>query len=410
MHTLLLAFRNIARNRRRSLVTVAAVAAGLIALNLFGGYIVNTYAGLKLQAISGERLGHLTIYKRGMLQEGKLHPKRYMFDAAESERLSEVVRSSGGVQLVSPRLSISGIAAASNGRASSIFIGEAMKPEDMAVLRGELQEGAGGELVAGKNYGLAVSTDLAQLLNYKLGDSITLLSSTIDGQANALDGEIVNLFNTGNAATNDKFLLLPLTFAQNLLDTQRVERFVVLLDDAALTDSKRTELGGRLQAAGFDVEIKTWQELSSFYRQVRGLFDMIFSFIASIVFIIAALSIANTISMTVVERTREVGTLRALGLGKPGVVGLFASEAGWLACIGTFAGLVGTVGFAWLINGADLSYVPPNSSYRVPLMVDLDWVRISAVSLVVVFLALASAVLPSLRAARRGIVDALAHT
>jgi putative ABC transport system permease protein len=410
MHTLLLAFRNIARNRRRSLVTVAAVAAGLIALNLFGGYIVNTYAGLKLQAISGERLGHLTIYKRGMLQEGKLHPKRYMFDAAESERLSEVVRSSGGVQLVSPRLSISGIAAASNGRASSIFIGEAMRPEDMAVLRGELQKGAGGDLEPGKNYGLAVSTDLAQLLNYKLGDSITLLSSTIDGQANALDGQIVNLFNTGNAATNDKFLLLPLTFAQNLLDTQRVERFVVLLDDAALTDSKRAELGTSLQAAGFDVEIKTWQELSSFYRQVRGLFDMIFSFIASIVFIIAALSIANTISMTVVERTREVGTLRALGLGKPGVVGLFASEAGWLAAIGTLAGLAGTVAFAWIINGADLSYVPPNSSYRVPLMVDLDWVRITVVSLVVVFLALGSAVLPSLRAARRGIVDALAHT
>ncbi len=410
MHLLLLAMRNIARNRRRSLVTVAAVAAGLIALNLFGGYIVNTYAGLKLQAISGERLGHLTIYKRGMLMEGKLHPKRFMFDAAESARLSDIVRSAGGVKLVSPRLSISGIAAASNGRASSIFIGEAMVPEDMALLRGELQEGAGGSLVPGKNYGVAVSADLAQLLNYKLGDTITLLSSTIDGQANALDGQIVNLFNTGNAATNDKFLLLPMTLAQNLLDTQRVERFVILLDDAALTDSKQAELGTRLQAAGFDVEIKTWQELSSFYRQVRGLFDMIFSFIASIVFVIAALSIANTISMTVVERTREVGTMRALGLGKPGVVGLFATEAGWLAAIGTLAGVLGTVAFAWLINSSDLSYVPPNSSYRVALLVDLDWVRISAVSMVVIVLALASAVLPSLRAARRGIVDALAHT
>ena len=410
MHLLLLAMRNIARNRRRSIVTVAAVAAGLIALNLFGGHVVNTYADLSLRAISGERLGHLTIYKRGMLLEGKLNPKQFMFDASESARLSDIVGSSDGVKLVSPGLSLSGIVAASDGRASSIFIGEAMVPEDMAVLRGELQEGAGGSLTPGKNHGVAISADLAKRLDYKLDDTITLLSSTIDGQANALDGQIVSLFNTGKAATNDKFLLLPLAFAQNLLDTQRVERFVVLLDDPGLADSKRSELGKRLQAAGFDVEIKTWQELSSLYREVRVHFDMLFSFIASIVFIIAALSIANTISMTVVERTRELGTLRALGLGKPGVVGLFATEAAWLAGIGTLAGFLGTVGFAWLINSCELSYVPPNCSFRVALLVDLDWVLIGSVSLVVIVLALAAAVLPSVRAARRGIVDALAHT
>jgi putative ABC transport system permease protein len=236
------------------------------------------------------------------------------------------------------------------------------------------------------------------------------MTSTLDGPANAMDAEIVDVFNTGNAGTNDKFIVMPFFFTQNLLDTTRVERFVVLLDDEEMTRGKRQELLVRLGAAGFDVEIKTWQELSSFYTQVRNLFDMIFSFIASIVFVIAAMSIANTIAMTVVERTREVGTLRALGLRTGGVVRLFAYEAGWLALIGTVVGALATVLLAWAVNRAGISYVPPNSSYAVALLVDLDWPRIAIVSAVVLALAVVSAMLPALKAARLGIVDALAHS
>ncbi|MFL6676286.1 MAG: ABC transporter permease [Massilia sp.] len=406
MNLFLLALRNVLRNRHRSLATVLAIAAGLAAINLFAGYIANVYAGLQVQAVAGERLGHLSIYKEGMLLEGKLHPKRYMFDAAEMARVRQLVEASGGVRLVSPRISVSGIA--SNGNASTIFIGEGIVAADAALLRGSLSEGAGGKLDPARQYGVAVSGDLAKLLNYGVGSTLTLMTSTIDGQANAMDAQVVDVFNTGNANTNDKYLVLPFGFVQTLLDTDRAERFVVLLDDAAQTEAKRADLLARLRAAGFKVEIKTWQELSSFYTQVRNLFDMIFAFIASIVFVIAAMSIANTISMTVIERTREVGTLRALGLRAPGVIRLFACEAAALAGCGIGFGLVLTVAVAALVNRAGISYVPPNSSYSVALLVDLDWTRIAGVAAVVLVLAVAAAVLPSYRAARRGIVDALA--
>ena len=407
MHMILLALRNVLRNRRRSLATVAAIAAGLSAINLFAGYISNVYSGLQVQAIAGERLGHLTIFKKGMLLEGKLHPKRYMFDADETARLTNIVKQSGGVQLVSPRISVSGIA--SNGQASTIFIGEGIVAEDAKLLRGSLADGIGGKILPGQKYGVAVSSDLAKLLDYRLGSTVTLMTSTIDGQANAMDAQIVDIYNTGNANTNDKFLVLPFGFVQMLLDTERAERFVVLLDDESKTEAKRHELLTQLKSAGFDVEIKTWKELSSFYTQVRNLFDMIFAFIASIVFVIATMSIANTISMTVIERTREVGTLRALGLRTLGVIRLFALEAVWLAAIGTAIGLCVTVIISLLVNRAGISYVPPNSSSPVALLVDLDWLRIAAVSAMVITLALVASILPSFRAARRGIVDALAY-
>ncbi|TFW28926.1 ABC transporter permease [Massilia horti] len=405
MNLFLLAVRNVLRNRHRSVATVLAIAAGLTALNLFAGYIANVYAGLQIQAVAGERLGHLTIYKEGMLLEGKLHPKRYMFDAAEMARVRKAVEAVGGVRMVSPRISVSGMA--SNGNNSTIFIGEGIVAADAQVLRGALTEGAGGRLDPARQYGVAVSADLAKLLNYGVGSTLTLMTSTIDGQANAMDAQVIDVFNTGNANTNDKYLVLPFGFVQSLLDTDSAERFVVLLADASQTEVKRAELLARLQAAGFKVEIKTWQELSSFYTQVRNLFDMIFAFIASIVFVIAAMSIANTISMTVIERTREIGTLRALGLRGFGVVRLFACEALALAGAGIALGLGLTIAIATLVNRAGISYVPPNSSSAVALLVDLDWARIAGVGAVVLLLAMAAAVLPSWRAARRGIVDAL---
>jgi putative ABC transport system permease protein len=406
MTLLILALRNVLRNRRRSLATIAAVAAGLAAVNLFGGYISNVYAGLQMQAVAGERLGHLTIYKTGMLTLGKLNPKKYMFDAEETARLTRTLRELPYVKLVSPRISFSGIA--SNGKASSIFIGEGVVAEDADTLRGSLPAGTGGALRPGMRYGLAVSSELAEMLKFKKGDSMTLMTSTIDGQANAMDAEVIDIFNTGNAGTNDKYMLAPVAFAQSLLDTAAVERFVVLLDDVDKTAAARVDIARHLAAAGFDVQIKTWQELSSFYASVRNLFNMIFGFIASIVFIVAAMSIANTMAMAVVERTREIGTLQAMGMRERGVIGLFLFEGMWIAAAGVVAGLAVTLVAAFGVNHAGITYVPPNSSYAVALLVDLDWPRIAGVGAVVVLLALASALLPAWRGARRDIVEALA--
>lgn len=405
MHSLELALRNAFRNRRRSLVTLIAIAFGLTAINLFSGYISNVYAGLEQQAVMGERLGHLTIFKRGFLLDGKLNPKRYLFLPDEMRRIDAILHQERGVQLVSPRLSVDGLT--SNGSASTIFIGEGIAPADNEALGSAEQGDSNGHLVVRDELGVAVSSELATLLNLKLKETFSLLSTTFDGQANAVDAQVVNVFNTGNAGTNDKYLLMPLKLAQTLMNTDAVERYVVLLDSAELTEPVRQDLLQKLNAAGFDVEIRTWKELSNFYGQVKGLFDMIFSFIATIVVVISAMSVANTMSMAVVERTREIGTLRALGLSDGGVTRQFALEGFWIALLGCSLGLVITVVAALGINWLGINYVPPNSSSPVLLEVDLDWSRIGLVSTVVSFFAVLCAAYPAYRATRVEIVDAL---
>jgi putative ABC transport system permease protein len=405
MHSLVLALKNAFRNRRRSFVTLAAIALGLAAINLFSGYIANVYAGLEQQAVTGERLGHLTIFKRGFLLEGKLKPKRYLFTPEETRKIEELIMREPGAKLVSPRLSLNGLI--SNGEASTVFIGEGIVAEHDDMLGAASAGDAGGHLQRDREAGVAVSSDLAKLLNLRKGETFSLLASTIDGQANAVDADVVDIFNTGSAGTNDKYVLTTLALAQSLMNTDSVERFVVLLDNAGLTDKVKQGLNHRLRAGGFDVEIRTWQEMSSFYTQVKGLFDMIFSFIASIVLVISAMSVANTMSMAVVERTREIGTLRALGLTNAGVVRLFAFEGLWIALLGCLSGLVITILAAFAINASGIGYTPPNSSYRVLLQVDLDWLRMGAIALAVSFFAVLCAAYPAYRATRIEVVDAL---
>jgi putative ABC transport system permease protein len=402
-----LALRNIIRNRRRSLMTVIAVAVGLAAVVLFGGYVNSTYAGLEEQAVIGERLGHLTIQKRGMSLEGKLRPRKYMFTPQESARLVDIVRSDARVRMLTPRLSVSGIF--SNGNASTIFIGEGLVAKDMEMFKGKLLPSVRGKLDHDNPIGAAVASDLAKLMKLQKGASASVLTSTFDGQANALDLEIVDLFDTGNAGTNDKYTVVPFSFAQRLLDTDGVERYVVLLDDIAHTEAARADLLQRLQAGGFDVEVKTWRELSSFYLQVRNLFNMIFTFIASIVGVVIAMSIVNTMSMTVFERTREIGTLRAVGLRARRVIRLFCTEGMVLSLIGGAAGLLIALATAFAMNSAQLTYTPPNSSSPVALTIDLHVTQIAAVLALIVAIATVSALWPAYRASRKEIVAALGY-
>ncbi len=402
-----LGLRNILKNQRRSFVTILAVALGFSAVTLFSGYVHNVYNGLAEQAIRGEGLGHLTLMKRGLLREGKLEPEKYLLSAQELVRIREILLQDEAVSLVTPRLELSGIV--SNGRASTIFIGDGMVPEDIAAIRGNFRPDRGGMLDPAKPTAAVFAADLAEMLSLNRADYAVVVTSTVEGLTNALDIDVGEIYNTGNAGTNDKLLLLPFAFAQRLLDTDGADRLIVLLRDRTQTQAARTRLSEMLQRENFDLEIKTWLELSSFYNQVKNLFDMIFSFIFAIVIIIVLMSIINTMSMAVMERTREIGTLRSLGMRRWDISWLFTVEGILLVVLGAVAGTMLSLVIALLVNQAGLSYVPPNNTDAVLLQVDIvPWVMTQTFLFLGVVAAVAS-LLPARRAARMVIVDAMGH-
>jgi putative ABC transport system permease protein len=415
-----LSLRGLLRNSRRSLTTLLAIALGFAAIALFAGYTHNIYHGLSLQAIHGELLGHLSLYKRGMNREGKLDPERYLLTGKAVARITALVEKEPHVTLVTPRLTLSGII--SNGRASTIFVAEGVEPAAARELHAGLpqtlqwhEEGTettGGveSLDPNKPSSVALAQGLTDLLHLKLGDQAVLLSNTLGGQANALDVTVGSVFNTGNASTNDLYAFIPLALVRSLYDAAgRADRLTILLDDVSQTEAVRAHLMTKLKAAGFDLEIRTWNELSAFYTQVHGMFDIIFGFIFSIVITVVVMSVANSMGMTVIERTREIGTLRALGLRRFGVIQLFVGEAALLTLIGCTVGLLLTMAVRYGINTANISYEPPNMSGHVPLLVDLDQSRILLTTLMMATVGALAAWLPARRASRQAIIEALSH-
>ena len=409
-----ISLRNILKNGRRSLMTILAIALGFGAINLFQGYVHSTYQGLTHSAIHGSGLGHLTIFKKGFQTLGKLHPEKYQFNKDEVEAISGILRKDPNVELVTPRLSVAGIV--SNGKNSTIFIGEGLVPADDAVIRGDLTKlhtaFSGTFLTDQEPAGVVLGSDLTAMLSLKQQDYAVILSNSYSGMANALDAKVLGIYNTGAAATNDKMMLMTFRHAQDLVDYQGAERLVVLLKhggdekaDAVTAENTRV----LLSKAGYDVEIETWAKLSVFYNQVKNMFDMIFFFIFSIVLVIVVMSVINTMSMTVMERTREIGTLRALGFKQYGVKFLFSTEGMLLGLLGSLFGSLIFFSVYFIILLTHPTYVPPASSNPVPLRVDLVWPALTRNLVFMLALSMIAAFVPARRSARMSIVDALGH-
>ncbi len=405
-----IALRNIAKNRRRSLMTLLAIALGFAAISLFRGYTHNTYQGLRHSAIRGEGLGHLTLYKTGFLENGQTDPQKYMFTAQELAKIKDIVQTEENVVLVTPQLFFSGLL--SNGLVSDIFLAKGVVPEEHLTLLGEMAQFrpiVGEELSRQKAWKVLLAQELARKMNLPPKSDATVMATTFDGQMNALDVTVAGTYDTGTAATNDKFMIFSLDYAQQLYDTQMVDRVIVLLDDWRHTRSVKDRIEPKLKQAGLACEIKTWNELSVFYNKVKDMFDMIFLFLFSIVLVIVVMSTINTMSMSVVERTREIGTLRALGLKRGGVTLLFGVEGALLGFLGGLLGILLNLSIWLVIKAIGPSYTPPGISTPVPLVVDVVPQTLLFLLLFLIFLSLVAATLPARKAARLNVVDALGH-
>lgn len=405
-----IAFRNIIKSKRRTMVTLIATGFGFASIALFQGYIHNIYEGLRASAIHGSGIGHLTVYAKGWENHGKSDPDTYMIPARNIKKITQIALENSHITLATPRLSISGLV--SNGRNSTIFIATGVIPEHERAIKGEFYDYrpiTGKPLDSKNEFGVEMAQGLAKHLELVPGSDGVVMGSTFEGQMNALDINVLGTYNTGVADTNNKFIKVPFSFAQSFYDTKKADSIVILLDHWKHTDLIKLQLTDMLASSGIEVEIKTWKQLSVFYKSVRNMFDMIFLFIFVIVFVIVIMSTTNTMGMAVVERTREIGTLRALGLKRRGVSLLFAAEGGLLGLAGSLFGLLMHT-FVWaVISYFQPSYTPPGNTTPVELAVNFLPSSIIQLILFMTFLALISAIVPARRAARQNVVNSLTH-
>ncbi len=407
MKTLLvLAFRNLFRNRRRTLMTLVVVVGGVTALLLAGGFFSFMFWGLREMTIRSG-LGHIQIYNAEYFQRDET---RVLANGLENYRdLAALATKTPHVLGTAPRIEFYGMI--SNGMKSGTFMATAVDPTaerrmgfEPRILRGRKLS----ESQTGGNEAL-LGSGLAHSMGAEPGSTLTVLAITADGALNGIDIDVVGILTTGFKEMDDRALQLTLPAAQHLLQSGRVTKLIVGLDDTENTDSAYAALTSRLGGHG-PIALKKWVELATYYRQVRLMFSGMLVFLGIIVFFMVVMSSANTLMMAMFERTREIGTMLAMGTPRAWVLLLFLLEGILTGALGAGAGVLAGSGLGVLLNHAHLQMPPPPGNlngfdFQVRFVPEL---MIAAALLVVVTLAVAS-LAPAIRASRLRIVEALAH-
>jgi putative ABC transport system permease protein len=397
-----LAARNLIRHRTRTLVAMSAIAFGVVALLMTGGFIEWIYWAIREASIQ-TGLGHVQIVRPGFRKAGAANPKAFLLpqDAPELAAMRRVP----GVEVVDERLLVSGLA--STGETTVAFTGEAVDPESDRKISKALPVD-GQNLSTDDPTGVLLGRGLAAALGAKPGDKVTLLVSVPGGGINAVEGLVRGLFATGAKAYDDSAVRMPIALGRDLLRVKGAHLWVVGLSATERTNAAIAQVRGSLGTVQF--ESATWFELSDFYRKSVILLSRQVNLVALLIAVIIVLGISNTLTMNVLERTGEIGTMMAVGTRRGRVLRLFVLEGLLLGLAGALVGLV-----LGLLLAAGLSRVgipmpaPPGRTegYSAQILVTLP-LAVGAFALAVGSTVLAS-LYPALKASRLPIVDALRH-
>ncbi|MGC3997986.1 MAG: ABC transporter permease [Anaeromyxobacter sp.] len=405
MSWLWFAVKNLRRNARRAVVTFLIAGVGTTALLVFGGYGLYTYAGLR--EASARDTGHLVLAHQAFFDGDEDLPLQHGLDGAP--RLAAALQADARVQAVLPRLQLTGLV--SNGEKSAVFVGSGVDAGGEFKVRGPFLEVTEGTTLSprpgpGALPEVMLGTGLARTLHAAPGATLTLLSTTTEGALNAQDVRVRGIYTQGVADLDQRAVLVHLSTAQKLLLTDRVSTLSVYLRRMEDVEAVRAAV-----AAGHpDLALRTWLEQASYYVAVKALYDRIFGLLGLVIVVIVLFAISNTIGMAVVERTREIGTFRALGAVPGLITRTFVLEGTLVGAGGALLGSGVAWGLALLIDAFHVQMPPPpGRSVGYPLHLTLDPPLFLTACAAVVLAAAVAAWAASRRAAARPITEALAH-
>jgi putative ABC transport system permease protein len=398
-----LAIRNVARHRGRSVTALAAIALGVAAIIVAGGFIHDVYDQFG-EAIIHSQYGHLQIYRTGYSAHGTQHPSDYVIE--EPDPVERLVRQEGGVVLVTARLRF--IGTANTGGADLPIVGEGVEPEFENRLGSFIQIVDGRRLREDDRDGVVLGHGLAEALHARPGERLSINIVTRDGALNSLDFAILGVFRSHSEDFDSRGIRLPLASAQDLLATRGVNEIVVELARTSSTQRIGASLSATLGRQGF--EVRTWQELADFYTKTTQLFDRQFGFLQVVLLLMITLSVANTITTATFERLPEFGTMLAIGDRRREVFTLIVLESFVLGLVGAAIGVaLGTI-LAGVISAVGIPMPPPpNMELGYIARVRVVPAVLAGACAVGVLSTVLAALLPSVRIARMPPVDALRH-
>lgn len=396
-----LPLRSLLRSRRRSALSITIVALGTAISFFFLGYIQESRS--LIQQTTVQEFGNLQIAASD-LWEDTADGYDYLLSSGQVEAVKELLSADPSVVSSTAQMQFPGLVAA--GDQSQVVRVTSLVPGNETLQYGD-HVVAGRDLADEDTAAVLVGRALADRLGLVPGSVITLTVSTVAGAYNATPLRVVGIFRFTSEQFELQTLFVPLPYAQLVLSTTGVDRLIVELEGIAATNPARDRLQTELDARGLGLEVKTWDELSPFYRELSGLFNILFGFIAIATAVLVFFIILQVLTLAFLERTREVGTIRALGTTRGGVFRLLLSESAWLAVLGSLAGVAAGMILALAFNAVGVEWTPPGTLDPVVLTVRIAPSTAIGPFSVGLIATLLSAVFPAVQMSRRQVVDAL---
>ncbi|MBX0329472.1 ABC transporter permease [Oscillochloris sp. ZM17-4] len=334
-----LAYRDLWRNRRRTILSMTAVALGLGLLIVMNGYI----AGVMDEAVQNNirlNTGHLQIRASSYnVADMSLQWKDLISD---SDQIAARAAALPGVRAAAPVLWAGGLIATVNDSVGLQISGIDTTSAFYAPIRDSVV--AGDFLAADDRSGILIGERLANSLGIGVGRDVSLTIVDSDGQADEGIFTVRGLFRSGIPSYDEGTVLMPISKAQAFARADgRASSIIILLDSQEATDS----VAAALQTPG--TQTLTWRDLNQTFLQTMEAGLAFYYILDLIVILIVAVIIANTLLMSVFERIREMGILAALGMKGRHLTQMLLLEAATLGLVGVGVGLaLGLGGVAYL--------------------------------------------------------------
>lgn len=404
MLVLRLAWRNAWRNARRTGIVVTAVAVGIAGTLLTMAVNFGMVYQMVDTAIANE-LGHVQIHARGYDANPELEVRLVdggRAGVAELERLPDV-------RAFARRVRGEGLISSPRASAGVRVLGVEPKREaEVTRVAASVTEGA---YLDGKRHRVLLGEELARRLEVGVGDKVVLSAQDLQGELTAEALRVVGLFETSSREIDRSTVFLRLDDSQALFGLgPAVSEIVAVADSRPEVPALRERLSRALQGD----EVRSWDEIQPFLVYIIDLFDQYANLVYAAVFVAMAFGIANVLLMTIYERTREIGILRAIGFGRARLVATIMVEALLVTVAGLAIGFAGAIAAVWALrDGIDLQVFAQGLEYFgvgsriVPVLRTSDFTE---PLLVAVITAAAASAWPAWRAARLRPADAVRQT
>jgi putative ABC transport system permease protein len=396
-----LPLRSLLRNRRRTLLSFAIIGLGTAIAFTVLGYVQDSRALIRETTVA--EFGNLQIASP-LLWNETADGYEYLIEPEALEQVNATLSADPRVSSATAQLQFPGLLA-SGDRTQVVRVTGFVPGNRTLSSAGDIVDGR--DLTPDDTAAVLVGRSLADRLGLAPGSVITLTLTTVDGAFNATPLQVAGIYRFSSEQVERQSLFVPLRYAQLLLNSRGVDRVVVSLEDIAETRPARGSLQATLDDLALNLEIQTWDELSPIFRQLSSLFDLLFGFIALAMAVLVFFIILQVLTLAFLERTREIGTARALGTTRGGVLAMLLAEGGWLAVMGSGLGVLLGVGLGLVFNAVGIEWKPPGTVEPVVLSIQMGTTTIIAPFLLGAVATMLSSLYPALQMARLPVVDAL---